>query len=558
MQRKCTWIVATLLLVALLCGCGGARLYSEVRDKQGIATKDAWSKVDLNSIVATDRDNLQKVLKSQLDTQDQVASAYKTYRLRQILRAESASSKKCPPPEECPSAKNGLFALISGELNEILGEANSDKAQKALLDKLADAIEAKTKYEASLYSEARVESGYGIMGYKIPTCDSIKSEGDAPDDIADYINKHPLGDDRSVKLRGLIEQQRKYCEQKRPDPFAAFTEGTLTKAIVQKVKDTEELATAERENAPLRDDYKAALKEYNDAVKAAAPSGAQVAAIAPDPTAASSSGKTTCADAPSSTDTFAAKAGAAAHKLCVAVEALDKAKDALSIQLLSKDRLDSLDKFVTTVTEAETDGKLPNDASKGAVAYVLLPKLVDDARDSLANAKKPLITPFLLRRDIEKLKLDGSTKEIEIRKTRVQFSSAIVDALFAQASQLKRALEQKDHLGSLYTEKTAAEAYSSNKAKPEEKQALYMATALYLDAINRLWANKNKLEYQRISTFHEVSLAYAEVNLKQWNTLIGTSVDQVAESAGGGIKLESITALINTAGILYIGHGVNK
>ena len=71
-------------------------------------------------------------------------------------------------------------------------------------------------------------------------------------------------------------------------------------------------------------------------------------------------------------------------------------------------------------------------------------------------------------------------------------------------------------------------------------------------------AKWRKLEYQRIATFHEISLSYAEVNLKQWSSLIGSAVDQVAESAGDGIKPENVTALINSLGILWIGRGVNK
>jgi hypothetical protein len=62
----------------------------------------------------------------------------------------------------------------------------------------------------------------------------------------------------------------------------------------------------------------------------------------------------------------------------------------------------------------------------------------------------------------------------------------------------------------------------------------------------------------RIAATHELALAYSEVNLKQWESLIGTTVNQVADYSAGGIKSQDIMDLINAAGLIYIGVGVNK
>jgi hypothetical protein len=96
---------------------------------------------------------------------------------------------------------------------------------------------------------------------------------------------------------------------------------------------------------------------------------------------------------------------------------------------------------------------------------------------------------------------------------------------------------------------------SSDKNKKEQ---LYDGAARYLDALNRLEARRYKLEYMRLAATHELSLTYSEVNLKQWEALIGTTVTQVADYSAGGIKAEDITNLINAAALIYIGVGVNK
>jgi copper homeostasis protein CutC len=97
-----------------------------------------------------------------------------------------------------------------------------------------------------------------------------------------------------------------------------------------------------------------------------------------------------------------------------------------------------------------------------------------------------------------------------------------------------------------------------DNASADEKVTLYSALANYVDAVSRQEVKWRKAEVKRLSTYHEMTLAYAEVNLKQWSSLIDTSVQQVGDSAAGGIKSESITNLLNTIGIFYIGHGVNK
>ena len=74
-----------------------------------------------------------------------------------------------------------------------------------------------------------------------------------------------------------------------------------------------------------------------------------------------------------------------------------------------------------------------------------------------------------------------------------------------------------------------------------------------------------RLETDRFATLakidsaqYERALVYAEVNAKQWNSLIGLSVNQIAASASGGIKTDLIIKIINSAGLLWGANGLNK
>jgi hypothetical protein len=246
----------------------------------------------------------------------------------------------------------------------------------------------------------------------------------------------------------------------------------------------------------------------------------------------------------------------AAQKVASAVERLESSKSPYAQRLLSKLRLDQLDKLIAQVTQGEA-GKLPADASEAATAYVLFPKLVDDANAAMANARKPLATPLLLARNLEQLKLDAAQREISLLETRAKISEQEVSAIYDEIVQLwlaKNALHDPELQGAL--QMSMGDAFEAQK--PRQRELLYYSAALYLDAMKRLDARWRKLEYERIATYQEVALAYSEVNAQQWAALIGTSVDQVAASAAGGLKAEQINSLVNSIGILWIGNGVNK
>jgi hypothetical protein len=180
---------------------------------------------------------------------------------------------------------------------------------------------------------------------------------------------------------------------------------------------------------------------------------------------------------------------------------------------------------------------------------------VDEVRTAIASKKKPAAMSLLIQQDIDRLRLDAATREIALLETRVKLSRLVVDEIAREGVLLNKARTNLKKNESLLAKRMET---VFGTATPDEKLTLYAALTNYADALGRYEPKWRKARAQRLSTYHEVALVYAEVNLKQWNSLIGTSVQQVNDSAAQGIKSESITNILNTLGILYIGHGVNK
>jgi hypothetical protein len=96
------------------------------------------------------------------------------------------------------------------------------------------------------------------------------------------------------------------------------------------------------------------------------------------------------------------------------------------------------------------------------------------------------------------------------------------------------------------------------KGAPDEKQLFYFSAGMYLDVMGRLETSRFTILAKIDSAMYERALAYSEVNAKQWTSLIGLSVEQIAASSAGGFKSDLIIKLINSAGLLYGAHGLNK
>lgn len=499
---KPTMLGTALLAGTLLSGCESL-MYSDVRDKQGISAKEAWSAVDVTAVVTTERANLKKLLGAELDTQDRLAAGIRNHELRSLVAAKTL--------------KEGLVDPVNQRLSSVAGSAESVSASHKRL----------SNYRKNLILLEAIEEEFKAEHLRMPDCTTV-ANGAVPPVIAQWLKSADATS--ASEINYLLEQLQKVCKNPDIDIFAVYAglSGEIGAAVIRYHAETMLIKEAKDQFEKLRTDYQVALASYNTAV-------------------ASAKGRSDAA----------AQVKADLDKLKKAIDALESAQDPFSVQFLSKERLDSLGKFVDAVTQSALDGKIPEGANEATVAFILLPQLLDDAKNSLAAAKKPLALPLLIRRNHEQLKLEAATREIEARETIARLSRELVEVLYEQAVQLWHASDtlgspsmQKLHLSSI------ANAFS--KSGSNEKEALYRAAAQYLDAVNRLSAKRYKLEYMRIASIHEIGLAYAETNLRQWDSLISATIDQVASASASGIKAENVSALLNSAVLLWIGNGVNK
>lgn len=483
-----------------LTGCSGLRLYDSARDNQGEAARKAWSEVDLQASIDGERANLQKLLAAELDTQQRLATSIRDHELAYMVRSSSVGEGLVKPLEARLTTLAGTLEL------PVVARRNVRSAQRRI---------------------ANLNENFTLVGLAMPTCAAIAGN-QTPDDIAAWLaaSSEPL---RKAIVRTSLSDLRRECDKpaSEADVYATMS-GAIGTAWGEFSRSAGELTRRKTEMLGLQRAYDSARAAYDEAV----------ARATSDPQSE-------------------LNVKAAADRLHHALAALDASSNPFAAKLLAEQRLTAIDEFAQVVAEAQPGKPIPDGASKTATAFIVIPGFFDDARSALAEARKPLALPLLIRRNYERLNLEAAKRDIAVSEAIVRLSHELVESLYRQAEQLAnaRAMLLQPNVVRLHA-KPFFEAFKSSGMA--DREALYGAAALYLDAVNRLDAQRYQLEYRRIAAYHERSLAYAEVNVKQWESLIGSSVEQVASYSASGFRPEQIANFLNTLGILYIGRGVNK
>ena len=105
-------------------GCAHSYLHSPTRQKQAEATTLAWSEVDNATLIGTERENLNKLLQAEQDTQVRVAAARRQY-LAAVIVAPVAAGKD----RAAQSVATRLYAKAQQELAALVGPLDAyDKA----------------------------------------------------------------------------------------------------------------------------------------------------------------------------------------------------------------------------------------------------------------------------------------------------------------------------------------------------------------------------------------------------------------------------------------------
>ena len=493
----------TLLLVVNLglSGCAGVRLYDASRDTKSQAVSKAWAEVKLDTVIAAERANLAKLVAEEAETQDKLALALREYELRQLLSS--------------PSINAGLKSSIDGRLGSLVGDVTAVKALQD--DRLVRRSAVKRFFEQS--------SPLRNVGLPQPTCAELVS-GQLPKKILEWqkVNVMPAaaGPVRSslVNLRAICSELRGLSEPAL-DGFGGEV-GTAREEWKQAIR---ELDIRKAAGKTAREDFEKADKAHSDAVAL------------------------TVTDA-----TRAAKVIAAVENLKKASAALAAFRDAFSVELISQERLKAIDEFATVIVQTSPGKDPPANASRASKAAALLPELFDDAEKSFAAARKPLVLPWTLQREHQQLNLEAARRDIAANEEVVRLSAELIEVLLLQADSLALALDELKGAEAVQNEPVLNVLRSGTTP---QKQAVLFAATRYLDAVGRLDSKRYRTEYLRLSAYHERSLSLSEINVKQWESLIGIAVAQLAEDGANGFKPGDFTSIVNTLAFAAIARGAN-
>jgi hypothetical protein len=489
--------IGCALLACAMAGCAGPHLYDSERDRQGQAARKAWSEVDLQASINAERANLDKLLAAEIETQQKLAQAIRDHELRSMVGRTIAE---------------GLVKPVDQRLIKLAGDTS---VQAEFRDQVL-------KMQARL---SRAQNDFAqFLGIAAPQCSAV-AKGNEPQYVKDWRKAAPPRLQQAMPA--MLDDLRATCASQLSErELYKKLNGEIAKAWIEYESQSSELESSKKEIATLQSAYNRERVEYEKALAATVPSPAANAGLE-----------------------------AAAGTIHAAVEALKNSSSPYAARFLAEENLKAIDELAQAITQAKPGQPVPPDASRNAATFIVLRQFRDEVYTALAESKKPMLLPLLIRKNYEQLNLEAAQRDIAAREKMVRLSHDLVDVLYEQAEQLEIARNELSSVAALH-QQPFLDAFT--KSGPREREALYGAAARYLDAVNRLDARRYTIEYQRIAAQYEKALAYDEVSAKQWESLIGSSVSQVADYSASGFKPEQIANFLNTLGLFYIGVGTNK
>lgn len=517
------WMPALAIAVATS-GCAHSYLHSPTRQKQAEATTQAWSAVDNTTLIATERDNLNKLLQAEQDTQLRVAAARRQY-LAAVIVAPLAADKD----RAAQSVATRLSAKAQQELVALVGPLEAYDKQIEAADK---AKPIRTDID---------DAGQRLKALGSPVFNCLARGGDEALPLAASQWLETLAKTARTGANDDLRTLRTECAR-----LAALGASddqalgpVLKAALADRNGDRLDLGAQRKVFEAARQRYDSALKAYQ---------------------AAEAEAQKTPADA-----TLAARLAAAATTLGAQIDALRGLNNALAQAFITGETLDSIDSALAAIAA----GDAGDDSRKGVVFALQAPALIDRYRAAIAESKKPLALPLLIRRNAEKLQRDAAATDVRLQEAKLALSERIVAAVHAQAAALRRALRELDRARALDSVDSAGAAranlFDRQLSWPEAlestdgpaRQMLLSGAARYLDAMSRLEGERYRLAYARIATDHERGLAYAETSVAQWANLIGAGVGQLDAFGKGGVDGAVLSDLAKVLGLFWIGKGVN-
>ncbi|HEY0062001.1 MAG TPA: hypothetical protein VGC21_07760 [Telluria sp.] len=521
---RITTYVALLAALLLLNACASQslRLYSEARDQQGQAVKKAWAEADVEKIIDVQRVNNARLLAEQLAAEDRIAMASRDTQILALAFGDNDVGSTAPVAA-CPACT--VAGLNKSLADHIIAAAG---IEAALIDWDLNRA-ALARFEAGL---ADRDKEFRRFGFEMPGCADLQA-GTAATTFEPWIAAHPGFDGPTLKHAILSAARLCSEEEKRTVAFAATKqsfapESALGKTQARIAADAAAMAQLRAASLAARNTYRIAAAAYTDLV----------AQLGSNPTL----------DA-------RAKVKQRADELRAKFALLLQLDDVFGARFVAQEKVDAVGAFLSAVADTKQGAGPPADTGRAAMALVLLPELVDQTRSWFADAKKPLLVPALMRRNFEQLNLDAANRRIAAKQTRVALGQAQFDAQLAQARAWRKAQASLSRLTPAALQAQTRKV--DTLAQLEDRRRIHEALGIYFDAQGRLDAAWRKFDYKIMAADQEERLSLAEVNVRQWKSLIGASVDQMAQYGATGVKSEHVIGALNSVILLFIAAGVN-
>jgi len=499
LQFRTIWFAALLPAFFSLTGCA---VYSETRHKQGEAAKEAWKSVDIPGQLAVARKGEAALLVEQLKTEEALQKARRDALIRSMVFEGTVASQLKDPVEK------QLLALAGSPQVAIAWSSALKKEERA---------------KSNLH-DAEIE--FTRAGFEMPACSVLAQQS-----FDNWAQAHAGA---PPYLRAAWMSAMDECSGSALTAGSSFEFKGGALAITQKALADARAAIGGAKAASLaaRTEVSRLSKEYSGELEKLS------------------------ADRSRAQD----KLKSIARELGEALAKIEKLPDPVSRQFVSAQRVKALDATLASLA-GNVDSSGESSATSAALAS--LAEWFDQSRVALADAKKPRLAAALLLRNLEQAKADAAAKDAQLQAMELQLLESKMNWQLEQLRSLgysHQALQAVSADMAAMQVRAALAPADTPKATSgkafEDKTKVWKSAASYLDANGRLAAEVNKTDIQRNALDHERAIAYAEGNIAQWNVLISSTINQLAEYGDAGVRKEDITGLVNSIALLFIAKGV--
>ena len=517
-----------------IAGCllNGCAMYSETRDKQGQALKEAYAKVDLKSQFSVPRKNRAGILEQQIATVDRLEIIRRDGMIRAAATARDQTVLGMLNTMSTLSGADALFGKrIDGDTESEQIDSRRQRAEMYL--GLASVDPEVVRLRGFIAGTLKTE--FTRRNVTQPSCEDIRDNAKPKLAVDDWIAAH-AGQPAAKDIANLMTYMKKSCDEllaAQDTQRARTLGGNLGTVSALLIKEKADLKALEDKTKDDRGEADRALKDRDTAEENDDKDGVRTAA-------------------------------ARAEK---ALAQIKKATDVFSIQFLSDKEQDAIDEFLSTVQNTPPGETPKADSSKAAMAVVLFPDLMIAAQKKLEEVDSISLAPLVLQKKLSRIAYDSATRDIETRTERIALLQQQTDLLLAQAREhaltdakiasMRPAVLHLPLSEVLAPPETVAAGKAKVKPTIDEQMAVWRALATYIDEGVRHGGEISKIQFRLDALDSEIALGYSEANVTQWDTLISANVEQLAAYGAAGVKVEQITALINSLTLLWIGSGVN-